>query len=161
MKKNIMVSGPQTVCRKERLVICTLNGIINCAMLAVGYICFEEHYSSLLWKMLSLRVVVCTCYSKKLGSITCTWNNTRNDVVLAESQLNFNHFRSFNGNSNGRCSKKNKFKCLSFDNYLIFRKIISNKIFNDENNIFVKFNILNYIILFTNIYIIVSKKNFK
>ena len=29
---------------------------------------------------------------------------------------------------------KKKIKCLSFNNYLIFRKILSNKIFNDEKN---------------------------
>jgi len=34
-------------------------------------------------------------------------------------------------NSNGRYGKKNKFKRLSFNNYLIFRKKNSNKIFND------------------------------
>ena len=29
--------------------------------------------------------------------------------------------------------KQNKFRCLLLNNYLIFTKFVSNKIFNDEN----------------------------
>ena len=56
--------------------------------------------------------------------------------------------------SNGRYLKKNKFKCSPFNNYLIFRKIVSNKIFNDENcKYLLYFNISNLIIfIFQNPY---------
>ena len=64
--------------------------------------------------------------------------------------------------SNGRYLKKNKFKCSPFNNYLIFRKIVSNKIFNDENNKYhLYFNILTLLILFIKIPIKVSRKSYK
>ena len=66
-------------------------------------------------------------------SINEAWNTTRNNTVLAKDQLGFNYCCSFKGRSNGRCTKNNKFKCLLFNNYLFFRKIISNQIYNVQN----------------------------
>ena len=72
------------------------------------------------------------------------WNATRNNTVLAKDQLSFNYCCSFKGRSNGKCTKNNKFKCLLFNNYLIFRKILSNQIFNDERSEYLLyFKILN------------------
>ena len=55
-------------------------------------------------------------------------------TVLAIDKLSFNYCCSFKGKLKWQIQKNNKFKCLSFNNYLIFRKILSNKIFNDEKN---------------------------
>ena len=90
-------------------------------------------------------------------SINRVWNDTRKNTVLAKDQLSFNYCCSFKGRWNGRYTKNNKIKCLSFNNYLFFRKILSNQIFNDEKSEYLSyFKILNSKELFTKIYISVS-----
>lgn len=87
---------------------------------------------------------------------------TFNLYTLNKKDVNINGCFSLEDNSNGRCQKQNKFKFLSINNYLILRKLISNKIFNDENNKYhLYFNILTLLILFIKIPIKVSRKSYK
>ena len=90
-------------------------------------------------------------------SINRVRNDTRKNTVLAKDQLSINYCCSFKGRWNGIYTKNNKIKCLLFNNYLIFRKILSNQIFNDEKSEYLSyFKILNSKELFTKIYISVS-----